>query len=132
MINSLANPNVDTVITRNIDKQRSINISTFTHKDVIIDPEYSILKNDKLGRKRRRDLKRLLKKYKNVFRSDVGCVIGEKFTVRAQINEDSSMISTNKKCNYLSRYPSIVIKKLREKLLKELADGFCRDAILQK
>ena len=123
-LNKAKNPNSDFSISHKIEQIRRENISSYTINDLKIDPDNQVLDlTKKSDRKKRRQLVRIARKYSKIFRKDGGCVMHPQCIVNADIDENISDMSSNKRANYLSRYSDDVKDQLRIKLNRELADG---------
>ena len=112
-----------------IERIRKSNLETFTHQDVVIDPENEVLKNDPKKLEKIKILRNLLEKYKDVFRSDTGCVTTGDFKVHAEIDLENSEFSSNKAVSYLDRQPPQYRQAMCDKFNKELADGVLKRCI---
>ena len=61
------------------------------------------MKNDPHRERKIKQLKKIILKYRKVFRADTGCVTTNDYKVYADINLEESSFSTNKQKSYIDR-----------------------------
>ena len=123
ILNSSHANDVEMKIMHHIEKIAAKNKATFSISEVKIDPNNELIPPGNKGIDMKNQILNILNKYPKVFRGDIGCVEAPQFVVRANIDINNSLLSSDKGPCYFSRYPASVIEQLETKLNKELADG---------
>ena len=105
-----------------IENIRRANLTTFTYKDIVIDPSGEVLKDDPLAGEKRQTMWDIILAHKKIFRKDVGCVQINGWYASAEINESICNVNDNR-VNYQKSMTPEKKELVVEKLNKELADG---------
>ena len=123
LINSPLNPDSKLTLRRSLDKEYNQSKQTFSHEEIRFDPDNTLkdIWPPELLAKRIQTLKDIVLKYKIVFRGDIGEVRDDTFLVNADIDHESSTLSTNRCKNYYESLPEAVKKAVLDKFRRELA-----------
>ena len=123
LVNSAKCPDSRIHTMLKVERIRNQKVNTFTHEEIKIDPLDEVLKHDPLKDLKIAVIRKIVRKYKKVFRGDTGCVTTNNYEVHAEIDLRNSNISPNKVPCYQKRGDKKFFDAVCDKLNEEYADG---------
>ena len=123
LVSGPSNPNCFITLRRGLDLEYQRSLDSYSHTEVLIDPDNTLDWPEEVKRSRFAQLSDLVQEFKDIFQDTVGEVRNPEFIVRATIDEEASTVSTNKSKNYFDSMIPAVKDAILKKFQRELSQG---------